>query len=335
MMHRILLLAMAASALATPALANAAISEFPAGGVVFKNAADIAIAREDLHLAIDKVTVHYDYTSDAKGTQHVTIGFPMPPVPIDGGPNTLGGDQTLDDPVNYLRFTALVNGKPVKTTLHGYATFNGQDITAELKADGIPAYLPYEDIDGIFDKMDPKLAADLVRRNIIIKEADGSYGEPQWLYQSVFEWQQDFAPGATSVDIAYTPLTGFPSDIGDSYETDPTGAYCVGDRQRQTIKRFGDKGIPYEVLTLGYITTTAKYWKGPIGEFNLTIDKEPLSDRDDLVGSETSFCNMAAMTETPTGFTWQAKDYVPDQDIAVVWYSFYNDDAIGEPSSAQ
>ena len=330
------IVALAFAALTAPVFADDSISEFPAGGLMFKDAADIAITREDLQLAPDKVTVHYEYRSDAKGKMHETLVFPMPPVPIDGSASELGGDQTLADPTNYMNFSARANGSKVKLQRHGYAWFRGTDVTAELKADGIPAYLAYEDIETIMAKVKPAVGDDLVKRGLIARNDDGSYGEPQWLYQSVFEWQQDFAPRTTKVDIAYTPLTGAPGDFGDTYETDADHTYCVGQRQLDTIAKYRAKDVGYEILTLGYITTTAKYWKGPIGQFNLSIDKQPLSPADQLVGTEISFCNMPAMSETPTGFTWSAKDYAPDKDINIVFYGFYDPNApIPDSSEAQ
>ena len=80
-------LALALAALTAPAFANGVITEFPGTGLIFKEAADIAIAREDLYISRQKVTVHYDYRSDAADMQTVTIGFPMPPVPINGDPD--------------------------------------------------------------------------------------------------------------------------------------------------------------------------------------------------------------------------------------------------------
>ena len=325
-MHRIIL-ALAASALITPAFAGDAISEFPAGGLMFKNAADIMIERQDLHLGIDKVSVHYEYRSNAKGTQHETIEFPMPPVPIDGSADELGGDQTLADPVNYMNFSARANGRKVKLTVHGLAWFKGGDVTAELKADGIPAYLPYEDIDSVMSKVPPATGDDLVRRGLILRNDDGGYGEPQWRYQSVFEWKQGFAPGSTKVDITYAPLTGYPDEGSEYYVTDPDHKYCVGARQLGKIAKYRDSSVFYHELTLGYLATAATNANGPVGEFNLTIDKQPTSPADQLVDSETAFCNMPSMTETATGFTWSAKDYAPDRDINVVWYGFYDPSA--------
>jgi len=331
-MHRIF--AVALIALTTPALANGAIAEFPGNGLIFKQAADIAIAREDLYLSRDKVTVHYDYRSDAAATQTVTIGFPMPPVPIDGGPD----DPTMSedgDGINYMQFAASVNGEPVETKLHQFAWLNGEDITARLALLGIPAYLPADQIEDVFGKVDPATVDDMVQAGVITADEERTYIVPNWLYQSVYEWQQDFAPGETKVDITYVPLAGYPSDIGDYYETDPDGRYCVDDTLRKTIAGYRDKNIPYEVATLGYVTTTATYWKGPIGEFNLTIAKHPLDTESSEVGAETAFCGKAQATETETAFTWTAKDFIPETDISIVYYSFYDWENEGDSEAAE
>ncbi len=319
-----IILALAAAALITPAVADDSISEFPAGGLAFKDAVDIAIAREDLHLGIEQVTIRYDYSSAAEAKLHETMEFAMPLVPIDGSASELGGDQTLADPTNYMNFSARAGGKKVKLMLHGHAWFQGADITAELKGDGIPAYLPYEDIEGVMGKVKPAVADDLVKRGLILRNDDGSYGEPQWLYQSVFDWQQDFAPGTTRIDVTYTPLVGSPDAATDYYVKDPDHKYCVGRRQLDKIAKYAGGAATHHELTLGYLATTATNAQGPIGAFNLTIDKQKLSPADQLVDSETAFCNMPSMQEDAAAFTWSATNYVPDRDIDIVWFGFYD-----------
>jgi hypothetical protein len=324
-MHRSLL-ALAFAALSAPAFANAVITEFPGSGLVFKEAVDIAIDREDLFIGREKVTVHYDYRSDASQVQSVTIGFPMPAVPIDGGPSDPANLPELEgkDVLNYMQFGASVNGVPVETTLHQFAWLEGKDVTADLTALGIPTYLAYEDIESAFAGIDAAALDALEAAGLISRDAERTYVSPNWMYQSVYEWRQDFAPGVTKVDISYSPLAGYPGDIGDVYETDDYGTYCVDDSIRATIADNRARGILYEVSTLGYVTTTATYWKGPIGSFNLTIAKEPLNAGNGLVATEMAFCGRPDFTETPDSFTWSAADFVPVRDIAVVWYFFYD-----------
>jgi len=329
---------LAFAALTAPALANGVITEFPGTGLIFKEAADIGIAREDLTVGRKEVTVHYDYQSDAAATQTVTIGFPMPPLPLNGDPDDPAMNPDLEgkDVLNYMQFSASVNGTRVETTLHQFAWHEGKDITAELVAAGIPVYLPYDQTEEVFADLDPRLVDELDARGIITRDDDHTYVVANWLYQTVYQWQQDFAPGVTKVDIAYTPLAGYPGDIGDHYEADPEGEYCVDDAVRKTIADFRDKGVPYEVSTVGYITTTATYWKGPIGEFNLTIAKDlPLDEESGQVGAETSFCGRAEATETADAFTWTAKDYVPARDIKIVYYFFYDYGWDEEDSAAE
>lgn len=331
-------LALAFAALTAPALANGVITEFPGTGLIFKEAADIAIAREDLFISREKVTVHYDYRSDAAATQTVTIGFPMPAVPINGDPDDPAMMPELEgkDVRNYMQFSASVNGEPVETTLHQFAWHQGEDVTARLALFGIPAYVAYEDFQTLVGTLDKAVVEDLIEADVIASDDERSYFVPKWDYQTVYEWQQDFAPGVTKVDIAYSPLAGYPGDIGDHYEVDPDGEYCVDDAVRKTIADFRDKGVTYEVSTVGYITTTATYWKGPIGEFNLTIAKDlPLDAESGQVGAETSFCGRADFTETADAFTWTAADFVPQKDISIVYYFFYDWGWEGDDAAAE
>ena len=53
------------------ASANGAVSEFAAGGVIFHDATEIAIAREDLFVSPNLVRVSYVYRSDSTKTQNV------------------------------------------------------------------------------------------------------------------------------------------------------------------------------------------------------------------------------------------------------------------------
>jgi hypothetical protein len=333
-MHRTIL-ALALTALTTPVFANAAFTEFAGGGLVFRQAVDINIEREDLFLSLDKVNVHYDYQSYDTEAQHATIGFPMPAVPIDGGPDDPANLPALEgkDVLNYMQFSASVNGVAVKTILHQFAWIGGSNVTARLDALGIPAYLPYDQIDAVFAKIDPAAVDELEQAGIISRDAEHTYVVPNWSYQSVYEWEQDFAPGLTKVDIAYVPLAGYPGDFGDRYENDPDAVFCLDDKLLQTINDYRDKGILYEIGTLGYITTTAQYWNGAIGEFNLTIAKEPLNEEYSIVHTETAFCRKPAAVESETDFKWAVTDYVPRRDIEIVYYSFY--DYGGDEESAE
>lgn len=320
---------------AAPALANGVITEFPAGGVVFKQAANIAIAREDLYLSVREVRVTYEYRSDAATTETHTIGFPMPAVPLDGGPSYLGGGSVEDlaDPRNYMNFVVKVNGRRVEAKLHEFAQLDGKDITAELLAAGLPPLMLAETFDAT--QYDRQALEALSAKGWLagVPQSPEELWWPNWSYQAIYEWEQEFAPGETVVEISYTPLNGYPSDYGQRYEgggeyDDPQtvaeteAEYCIDDAVLNAVKRQQAKG-GYEVVTQGYILTTGNFWKGPIEEFNLIVDKDDTrEDGDDL--DLVAFCPLEAKKINATQFAWHASNFEPERDMRVLYYSFYD-----------
>jgi len=122
--------------------------------------------------------------------------------------------------------------------------------------------------------------------------------------------------GETKVSISYVPIAGFPADYGDSYEVgERADAACVDAALRASIAKRKAKGGYYEVATVGYVLTTAKYWKGPIRSFNLSVEKP---DEKTLA----AFCPAQAKKVSPTRFEWHAKDFAPAADLSVIFYTF-------------
>lgn len=307
-------LMLAATATAGPAHANGSVSEFAAGGVTFKEEPQISIAREDLTLSVDSVKVHYDFKSDAKGALTRTIGFPLPKVPQDDSPDSLGGGMENDgDPRNYMHFEVSVNGQPLAPTLHEYAWFNGENITERLKALGVPVFAPPDE-----DLSDLPEATVKALEKDGLAHMDGDFLIVRWDYQAVYEWSQDFAPGVTKVDIAYQPLTGAPSDYGDFFEAgEGAKTYCVDEEFRKRLKSLRDTGKYPDALTLGYILTTANNWQGPIAEFNLKVE----SGKDSIA----SLCPPKG-TNAAGPFEWHATDFTPEQDLKVLFFAYSTDE---------
>src|SRR5690606_15243455 len=76
---------------APAALANGAVSEFPAGGVVFKAEKDVSIASEELEIGWKAIRVRYVFVSYATEPIERTIGFPMAKVSLEDGPDNILG----------------------------------------------------------------------------------------------------------------------------------------------------------------------------------------------------------------------------------------------------
>lgn len=335
----LLVLAFAAFAVTfRDANANGSPSEFAAGGVVFREAADIAIAREDLYVSVDLVRVSYVYRSDAKDTQNVTIAFPMPPVPVDpGGPYPLAGFNEAD-PRNYMAFAVKVDGKQVVAKLHEYAYVGQEDVSELVKASGLSLFIPPA---GSASDMIKALPANklqslcdrgIVSRGRVVRGVvqawtpgsdDPPHYSPLWSYQSVYEWRQSFPPGPTTVEVSYRPLTGESDDCG-SEPVREVAKYCIDEGVRSAIAKRRAAGQICAITTLGYILTTAQNWKGPIGEFNLIVDK---STKEEHIRSGVydlvAFCPGGAKRTSATQFTWTAKGFTPERDLNVMFYDFF------------
>jgi len=307
------------------AKAETFVPEFAAGGLVFHEPIEIFIARQDLFISPDKVRVSTVYRSDAKETQEATIAFPMPPVPVEGGPSYLGGGEINDeDPRNYMHFSVLANGKPVEPLLHDYAYLGQEDVSATLQAAGLPLLMSDEEASSRIAALTGDEFFALQEKGVVLRGGDDPpYFAPLWRYQAVYEWRQSFPPGETTIEITYRPLTSSPADFGDSFETGPNAeAFCVDEALRAEMAARKAKGENYEAATIGFILKTTPYWKGFIERFSLTVDKggEDESEPATLV----AFC---APGDGPVSYAegawhWQMNDFAPARDLKVVFYYF-------------
>jgi hypothetical protein len=318
-MKRFILAGLLLALVAQAALANGASAERKAGGLVFKQSDTVSILREDLAVSLDKITVDYRYKSEAPAAQTVTIAFPMPGVPVGEGPDSLR--EILPEgspPENYMNFKVAVDGKEIKAKPFARVLVNDKDITEKINKAGLPLHMQVDDANKLLQQV-PKAQLDELVALGAVGQGE-SYGEPlywpQWDYQVAFEWQQEFRPGETRVSISYAPLAGFPGDFGDAYEVgERADAACVDAALLSAIAKRKAKGAYYEVATVGYVLTTAKYWKGPIRSFNLTVEKPEEK-------ALAAFCPLEAKKASPTRFEWHAKDFAPKADLSVIFYTF-------------
>lgn len=299
------------------ALANGAVASFAAGGVEFKQSADISIAREDLYLSPGEVRVDYVFVSEAAHEQSVTIGFPLPRVPAT--PDDPASVQLVEgsggDLRNYLGFGVAVNGRPLIPVLHEFAWLDDRNVTAEVRAAGLPLLVDGKHWEAL-QALGPEGGEALVASGLIWS-GPGDL-TPACDYQAVFEWQQTFPPGETRVSIHYRPLLGWRADYGKSFylEGEHAQTACVDDRLRDEIEASGGYS---EVAELDYITTTAKNWAGPIGRFNLTVGT---TTPPEWAASRMliAVCPPEAVTDAQGNRHWSAADYVPEKDIRVFFY---------------
>jgi len=298
----------------TAALANGAWSEFPAGGVIFKADEDISIAREDLEVALERIRVRYEFRSSAGGPLERTIGFPMAKVPLDDSPDNYPDRSWAaegQDVRNYMAFEVVVDGKQLTPKLHEYAWLGEVNVTGRLAELGVS---PFAANIEAYEKL-AQLPEATVRRLVDEKLAvrDGNWVIPQWKYQSVYEWTQDFSPGRTEVEVSYKPLYGSFYGPEPYFEGGSESAhYCYDNATRQTLAKLAANGFP-EPFTVGYILTTGANWSGPIEEFNLKIVQED--------GEFARFCVPEGLTAVGDGASWTAEQFEPRSDLKIVFFS--------------
>lgn len=301
------------------AQANGAVSEFPAGGLVFKSEESISIAREDLEIGWNRINVRYVFVSSATEPLIRTIGFPLAKVSLEDGPDNIENrswsqDEGVDDPRNYMAFRVFVNGTPLTPKLHEYAWSGETDVTRRLLDLDIPLLSTDMDSYVRLAQLPDATLEELRRHDLVWNEVPPGAGwiAPKWEYQSVYEWTQTFSPGETVVEISYRPLFGADVDY-HRYYPDGEGAshYCMDEA---TKREFMTRGGQPEAFTVGYILQTARYWNGPIGDFRLKVG-------DDL-GVLFAFCVPEGLEPAGDDRSWRARDFVPDSDLKIVFYVY-------------
>jgi len=295
------------------ALANGVVTERRAGGLVFKKTDTIGISSEELFVSRQEIRVSYIYNSIAKAPQSVLISFPMPEIPLDDGPDTEDAlmNDKIPDKRNYMNFKVRVDGQEINARLVERALFKGKDISARLKRDNVPLLLAAHMQADKIKPLPESVKKALVGEELFSFSESNEFYSPNWNYQVLFEWEQDFKPGQTKVDISYRPIAGDSSDYGDYFDKGAgVKKYCVDPAIRTAIKKVTGR---YEVARLGYVLKTARFWNGPIGKFRLVVDK---GSPENLV----AFCPQSAKKISPTQFEWSATNFVPDRDLEVVFF---------------
>lgn len=321
-------LAAALAATAVPAQANDSVAELGTGGLVLSRSDSIAMESEDLFLSRDKVTVDYVFRNGSDKDIDTVVAFPMPD--IEGNPNEVPSIPDGQD--NFLDFEATMDGKPLTPQLEQRVFAAGLDVSAELKAHGIPFY-PFGPaaVDALAKL--PQEAADdwLARGIIVIDEFDDGSGwksvrTPYWLLRSTYWWRATFPAGkAVHVSHRYKPSVGatvglnfyVDGKFGDQYDV-YRKRYCMDadfeKAVRKTMAAASPDGNPprYE-SRLSYILTTGGNWAGgTIGNFRLTVDKS-------YPASLVSFCGTGVKKIGPTTFQMTAQDFDPEHDVDILF----------------
>lgn len=319
---RTLALAGAVLLASTQAFADDSTAALGMSGVVLTKNADIRMASEDLHLSPNAVAVRYEFVNDSSKDIDTVVAFPLPDVDLYEFWESPMGTVKPQSP-NFVGFTLTVDGKPVTATPEERAVYKGKDVTAIVKAAGVPINLAGTNLVDRMGKLPAAAKAALLKADLI--EIDGDDNHPKWTAQTKFWWHQTFPAGKTVViEHRYQPVTG-QSMLSSLELTDAQQMayynknFCFDAPTLAAIRaKFAairkpgqDEGI-LNLETTDFVIVTANNWKGPIGRFSLTLDKvKP----DNLI----SLCWDGALTKTgPTTFQATRTNFAPTRDIKLL-----------------
>jgi len=320
-----------------PAVANDGVAALRGGGLVFEKTDQIQMVSEKLRISPEKIDVDYVFRNTSDDDVTLTVAFPLPRLGLQedlGGYR--GGDlATLSEKrdLNFVRFQTLVDGKAVAAAPI-VRVFNpdGKDVTDDLKELGV-SFFDQEPV------KDPSLGKKLEALGVAEEGRDFNDRNVYWNNWTVdvtYSWQQTFPAGKDiRVHHTYHPVSGgaavgfcdvshdvgdvSPEEVGEAWVTEgcPDKAFYTAFRKliREQKPREQD-GWLLSCLpsrTIAYILTTAQTWAGPIGEFELVLDKGK--------SALLSTCPLPGLELKPQGrlFVAKAVNYVPTRDLEILF----------------
>jgi len=199
---------------------------------------------------------------------------------------------------------------------------DGRNVTEFFLSRNLPL-APFDelwsfDLENEFDDIKMiTLTEDLRAAGLLVKD-DRGYDRRAWSTEIFYVWQQQFKPNVPiEIEHRYAPVTGGQFFIGDavydgwSFRDSFQKQYCASDGEWNALKKIAKKVQTPLISEVGYILQTGNNWAGPIGQFRLTIDK---SDPRNIV---TLCWDGGFKKVTPTQFVFEAKNFVPTQDIVM------------------
>jgi hypothetical protein len=281
------LLGSAALFISTQSIADDSSAALGAGVLVFTKAGGIRMAAEDLYISPKQVRIRFEFANDTGKDIDTIVAFPLPDIDESEFSESALGTVT-GDPVNFVGFKTVADGRPVAVQVEQRAFYKGRDVTAILKSVGLPLNIINDDSYKLLDNL--SAAGKKVLEKADLAEADGDHMHPNWTVRTKFYWNAHFPAGKSVViEHSYQPVTGqtFFGDF-DLTGKEQAGYYnktfCLDDATRSALakklaakkadaKASADTGDYLNAYTTDYILSTGNNWKGPIGHFHLTLDK--------------------------------------------------------------
>jgi hypothetical protein len=317
---------LAATLHAQPARADST-AELAVGGLVVARTADLSIESQELTITSEDVRIRYTFLNQGANPVTVTLSFPLPDIDLSEADNYA---IPSTDPVNFLDFKTTVDGKPIAFNISQRAFLGVKDISATIKAAGLPL-MPVGTRQDSVARM-PKDAKDkLIDQGLLLPAGTDAKGEPlhaaSWTVKTTAVRQQTFPAGKpvviehryrTSMGVSFDTILrkGLRDNAAMTQEVSRYRAsYCIADDLLRGIDRIaGDAEANTAGLRerrIAYLLKGSANPPTPIKDLRIVIDK---GKPDRLV----SFCLDKVTKISPTSFEIRMKDFTPDRDLKIL-----------------
>ena len=299
--------------------ANDSSASLGAGGLRFEEVDNVALEREELSISRSTIKVRYIFRNTEEFDFRTLVAFPLPG--LSAADMYFGGDIGFprEEPDNFVGFTVKVDGEPVTPKHQTRAYVNGVDVTKELQGAGVPIN-PMGEFLGKRESVLETLPDETKRKLAAIGAIDwvegGDFTEPRWTTQVTYYWPMTFPVGkAVRVEHTYQPVVGTFFFTKEVLEEDFVKKdFCTDESFNKAALRMMPTGDNPMLIArdISYILTTANNWKGPIGAFKLTIDKE-------TPGYLMSLCLDGIKKTGQTTYQFEATDFTPDRELRILF----------------
>jgi hypothetical protein len=301
--------------------ANDTAAKLGAGGLVAAKSSAIAIDSEDLRVTSHQVSVKYVFRNLTSRDVDLVIAFPLPE--IDGGAvANVPINVPSRDPLNFVDFQVLVDGKRVVPRSEVRSFLHGMEITRELRSLGVPLSVLDQEITTAVNRLPPADQARLKQRQWVdCSLTSDQKCWPQWQTRVKFYWTQHFpAKAVVGVEHTYHPVVGGSLlKIGTAdYRDWDRKDFCPAEDALAQLKREADlvkakapMGVVRREKEIQYILTTANNWSGPIRDFRLSVITDQAAD---IVSS----CMPGLERAGPTEYRLLRSNFHPDRELELI-----------------
>jgi hypothetical protein len=324
---RYLFTTIAIAAAATGVLANDTMTTLGAGGLVPVKSSAIVMESEELEISIHKVSVAYRFRNETDRDIDATVAFPLPAL-LGGALENEPMRLPAKDPVNFMDFRVMDGDKPVAVKAEVRAFQEAREVTDRVKALGLPMSVADKSMEGALRKLSAQQRAALVKDELIECYDERTASErcaAMWETRIQYYWTQRFpARGAVTLRQSYQPVVGGSYMVASMASPSSKQEHCVGQGDLAHIQEY-KKAHPAKTRDdivlwenrIQYILKTANNWKGPIGNFHLTVATD--SPEELLMTCETGLKRTA-----PTRWEMSRTNYAPAKDLDLLILSGKN-----------